>query len=95
MWLQSLVAEFEAFEFKGVSATSSIAARFEMAAAVESVITEEAYTIHIKTIAVEAEAMDTLCFSSRTGSRRTLVTGEDEEGDELFNVGGDWWNRRE
>ena len=39
--------------------------------------------------------MDTLCFSSRGGSRRTLVTGEDEEGDELFNVGGDWWNRRE
>ena len=51
MWLQSLVAEFEAFEFKGVSATSSIAARFEMAAAVETVITEEAYTINIKTTA--------------------------------------------
>ena len=40
-----------------MSATSSIAARFEMAAAVETVITEEAYTINIKTIVVKAEAM--------------------------------------
>ena len=55
MWLQSLAAKFEAFEFKGVSATSSIAARFEMAAAVETVITEEAYTINIKTIVVKAK----------------------------------------
>jgi len=43
-----------------VSATSPIAARFEMAAAVETVITEEAYTINIKTIVVKAEAMDSI-----------------------------------
>ena len=36
---------------------SLIAAGFEMAAVVESVITEEAYTIDIKTIVVKAEAM--------------------------------------
>ena len=67
MWLQSLAAKFEAFEFKGVSATSSIAARFEMAAAVETVITEEAYTINIKTTAAaKLELKDTL-FSSRGG----------------------------
>ena len=40
-----------------MSATSSIAAGFETAAAVESVITEEAYTIDIKTIVVKMEAM--------------------------------------
>ena len=40
-----------------MSTTSSIAAGFEMAAAVESVITEEAYTIDIKTIVVKMEAM--------------------------------------
>ena len=45
-----------------------------MAAAVETVITEEAYTIDIKVIVVKAEAMavaklvmGTLCFSSRGG----------------------------
>ena len=67
MWLQSLVAEFEAFEFKGVSATSSIAARFEMAAAVETVITEEAYTINIKTTAAAKLKLKDTLFSSRGG----------------------------
>ena len=37
-----------------------------MAAAVETVITEEVYTIDIKVIVVKAE-MATLCFSSRGG----------------------------
>ena len=52
-----------------MSATSSIAARFEMAAAVETVITEEAYMINIKTIVVKAEAMDSIStlFSSSGG----------------------------
>ena len=40
-----------------MSATSSIAKGFEVAAAVETVIKEEVYTINIKTIVLKVEAM--------------------------------------